>query len=176
MIDLGAPATYEPYGDFAAALLYWMGGLGSLDSFRNVVLTGTAIPRSFRGIGRGNDEIPRHDWMFYRTLLRAMPEGMRRPTYGDYTIVHPDFVARDPRKMKPAAKLIYTKPESWATRKGGSFRDNRGQMRGHCVCVMRDSHFEYRGSAYSEGDRRIMTCATGMEGTGSLGRWKGRGE
>ena len=175
VMDLGAPTTYEPYGEFATALLYWMEGLGSLGSFRNLVVTGTAIPRSFRGIGRGNDEIARHDWMFYKTLVQNLPEGMRRPAYGDYTIVHPDFEARDPRRMKPAAKLIYTKPASWATRKGGSFRDDRGQMRGHCKCVMRDSHFGYRGSGYSEGDHRIMTCATGMEGTGSLGRWKDAG-
>ena len=175
VVDLGAPASYEPYGELASALLYWMKGLGSLESFRNVVLVGTAIPRSFKGISRGNDEIPRHDWLFYKALLRTLPEGMRRPTYGDYGIVHPEFDARDPRTMKPAAKLIYAKKEAWATRKGGSFRDNRMQMQGHCACVMRDPHFEYRGSAYSDGDRRIMTCATGIEGTGSLGRWKDAG-
>ena len=172
VIDMGAPPNYEPHDEFAGALVHWMGGLGSLDSFRNLVVVGTAIPRSFKTIAKGNDEIPRDDWLFYRALLDGLPEGLRRPTYGDYTIVHPDFEARDPRKMKPVAKLVYTKAESWATRKGGPFRGNGRQMRGHCNCVLRDPHFEYRGGLYSEGDRYIMGCAGGIESTSTLGRWK----
>ena len=172
VIDMGAPPNYEPYDEFAGALVHWMSGLGSLDSFRSLVLVGTAIPRSFKTIAKGNDEVPRHDWLFYRALLDGLPEGMRRPTYGDYTIVHPDFEARDPRKMNPVAKLVYAREDSWATRKGDPFRGNGRQMRGHCNCVLRDPHFEYRGGLYSDGDRYIMGCAAGIESTSTLGRWK----
>ena len=106
--------------------------LGNLHEVRNFVLLATAIPDSFAELAKGSDEIPRHDWLFYRTLMTLLPDEIRPPLYGDHTIVHPDFKAMDMRKVKAAGKIVYTTPDTWATRKGGAFRDNPDQMYTHC--------------------------------------------
>ena len=171
IIDLGSP-NFEPYDVFATALIAAMPRLGDLMVFRNFVLVSTAIPEAFSDISRGTDEIPRHDWLFYQTLLTNLPGSIRRPVYGDYTIVHPNFEAKDMRKLKPAGKIIYTTETTWATRKGGSFRDDRDQMYTHCQAIMRDSKFNFRGQGFSGGDAYISDCAAKKKGPSNLSRWK----
>ncbi len=171
IIDLKDP-NFEPYDSFATALIAYIPRLGDLMAFRNVVLVSTAIPETFAGISTGTDDIPRHDWLFYQTLLMNLSGGMRRPAYGDYTIVHPNFEAKDMRKIKPAGKIIYTRENMWGTRKGDSFRDNRDQMHSHCQEIVRDPRFNFRGEGFSSGDAYISDCAAEREGPSNLGRWK----
>jgi hypothetical protein len=80
IIDLGAP-NFEPYVTFSGALIMALRRLSDLDVFRNFVLIGTGIPETFKDVGKGFDEIPRHDWLFYQTLIAKLPAGMRRPTF-----------------------------------------------------------------------------------------------
>ena len=107
IIDLRAP-NFEPYFTFATALISAIQKLGDLSDFRNLIILSTAIPESFRDVARGTDHLPRHDWLFFQTLLNIWPSGMPYPIYGDYTTVHPNFVAQDMRLIKPAGKVIYT--------------------------------------------------------------------
>ena len=172
VIDLGAP-EYEPYGAFANALVGALTNLGDLGSFRNLVLVGTAIPKSMSSVAKGSDEIPRHDWLFYETLVNKLTPDMRRPVYGDFTTVHPSFAATiDMRMVRPAGKVVYTKSKSWGTRKGGAFNSDRGQMRGHCSVIVGDPQFEFRGSGFSSGDEYIAGCAIGSHGVSNQTRWK----
>ena len=171
VIDLRAP-NFEPYAAFAKALVVAMRKMGDLNQFRNLVLLSTAIPDTFADIAKGTDQTPRHDWLFYKALLAALPRGMRKPAYGDYTIVHPDFVARDMRMIKPAGKVIYTTADTWATRKGGAFRGNEVQMHLHCDEILKDSIFQFQGAAFSYGDDFIAKCAAKLEGPSNQARWK----
>jgi len=171
IIDLRA-RNFEPYKVFATALTAAMKRLGDLHEVRNLVLLGTAIPESFAQIAKGSDEVPRHDWLFFKELFMAMPSGMRRPIYGDHTIVHPEFTAMDMRKVRAAGKIIYTTPKTWATRKGGAFRDNPAQMHAHCKEVVSDPAFAFRGAGFSYGDKYIADCAVKAESPSNLSRWK----
>jgi len=81
IVDLRA-RNFEPYNVFATALTAALKRLGNLYEVRNLVLLGTAIPESFAQLAKGTDEIPRHDWLFFKELLSAMPTGMRRPILG----------------------------------------------------------------------------------------------
>ena len=114
IIDLRAP-NFMPYQAFAKGLIATLDRLGDLSVFRNLVLVSTAFPESFGEISRGTDEILRHDWLFYQALRASMPNGMRCPIYGDYTVVHPDFTPRDMRVIKSAGKIVYTTAGTWAT-------------------------------------------------------------
>ena len=169
IVDLGAP-NFEPYEAFSRALIVALQKLGDLHAYRNLVLIGTAIPETFKDIAKGSDEIPRHDWLFYQTVIEKLPVGMRRPNFGDYTIVHPKFAPLDMRKIKTAGKLIYTTPHSWAVRKGGAFRDNPEQMHGHCADLV--SRHIFMGADYSSGDDYIAKCAVRHEGPSNQTRWK----
>lgn len=169
IVDLGAP-NFEPYEAFSSALIVALRKLGDLQAYRNLSLIGTAIPETFKDIAKGSDEIPRHDWLFYQTLMAKLPAGMRRPNFGDYTIVHPEFTPLDMRKIKSAGKIVYTTPRSWAVRKGGAFRDNPEQMHGHCADIV--SRDTFKGAGYSSGDNYIAKCAVRQEGPSNQTRWK----
>ena len=170
IVDLGTPA-YEPYAAFAGALALALAKIPTLDAFRSFVLIGTAFPDSLKEVALPGGFVDRHDWKFYRALVGLLPPKMRRPTFGDYTIVHPTFVANlDMRMIKPAGKLIYTTKEQWMIRKGGAFRDNPKQMHGHCDHVLKSGHF--RGPAFSFGDDYIQNCALKKDGPSTMTRWK----
>lgn len=169
IVDLGAP-NFEPYAAFASAFITVLGKLGDLYGFRNLVLIGTAFPQTLKDIAKGADEIPRHDWLFYQTLLAALPAATRRPNFGDYAIVHPDFAPLDMRKFKPAGKLIYTTSSSWSVFKGGAFRDNPAQMHDHCAALLSSGAF--RNSGFSKGDDYIAKCAARLVGPSNQSRWK----
>lgn len=171
IIDLRAP-NFEPYATFASALIMALRRLGNLYEVRSFVLLGTAIPDSFAQLAKGSDEIPRHDWLFFKTFVTLLPAGIRRPLYGDHTVVHPDFKAQDMRKVKAAGKIVYTTPDTWATRKGGAFRDNPAQMHTHCERVVAESAFAFRGAGFSYGDKYIADCAVKAESPSNLSRWK----
>lgn len=171
IIDLRAP-NFLPYDVFATALIAALRRFGDFSILRNLVLVSSAIPESFRVIARGTDEIPRHDWLFYRQLREALPPRMRIPAFGDYTVVHPDFTPRDMRLIKAAGRIVYTTATTWATRKGGAFRDDREQMFGHCNEIIHDPIFHFQGAGYSFGDDFIAKCARHQEGPSSPTMWK----
>ncbi|WP_375204227.1 beta family protein [Hyphococcus sp.] len=169
IVDLGAP-NFEPYPTFSGALIASLGKVDSLNSFRNFVVLGTAIPYSFKDVAKGHDAIVRHDWLFYKTFLENLPDAVRRPVFGDYTIVHPDFVPLDMRKIKSAGKVVYTTPDFWWVRKGGAFRDNPEQMHDHCSALVKQDFF--CGADYSNGDEYIAQCAKREVGPSNQTRWK----
>jgi hypothetical protein len=170
IIDLGTPA-YEPYPTFASALELALSKIPHLNAFRSYVLIGSAFPDSLKEVIVPGGFLERHEWKFYLSLLGSLPGDMRKPTFGDYTIVHPGFVASmDMRVIKPAGKLVYTTKEQWMVRKGGAFRDNPGQMHGHCDHVVKSGHF--RGPAFSFGDDYIQSCALKNDGPSTMTRWK----
>ena len=171
IIDLRAP-NFIPYNEFADALVASLLKLGDLSAFRNLVIVSTAIPESYNGVARGTDKLIRHDWLFYQDLLNTMSADMRCPNYGDYTTVHPGFVALDMRMIKPAGKIVYTTPTYWGTRKGGSFRNDPSQMHNHCQEILNDTEFQFQGAEFSFGDEFIAKCAERKAGPSNLTQWK----
>lgn len=169
VIDLGAP-NFEPYNAFAGALIAAMQKLGDMHAFRNFVVIGTAIPETFKDVAKGADQLARHEWLFYQTLVGRLPPGMRQPNFGDYTIVHPEFAPVDMRKIKSAGKLIYTTSTAWEVRKGGAFRDNPGQMHDHCASIVASGKFS--GAGFSSGDNYIAKCAARAAKPSNQSRWK----
>jgi len=169
VIDLGAP-NFEPYNVFAGALIAAMRKVGDLHVFRNVIVIGTAIPKTFKDVAKGADQLPRHDWLFYQALLEKLPPGMRPPNFGDYTIVHPEFVPGDMRKIKPSGKVVYTTSTAWEVRKGGAFRGNTEQMHDHCASIVESGKF--RGANFSFGDDYIAKCAARTVKPSHQTRWK----
>ena len=168
VIDLGAP-NYEPYEDFAAALLAAMSQMGDVSLYRSLVLLGTAYPESVK-LDKPGGELPRHDWLFFEALMSKLDKGARRPNFGDYTIVHPKFEALDFRKIKSSGKVVYALKGKWHIRKGGAFTLNRAQMHDHCDFIVNSGFF--RGADFSNGDEYIKKCATKSEGPSTLTRWK----
>jgi hypothetical protein len=168
-LDLEAP-NYEPVPDFATALIVSIRRITELNAYRNFVLLGTSFPESMADLEKGESSVPRLHWKLYKTLIASMTTSVRRPNFGDYTIVHPSFVALDMRKVKPAGKIVYSTSEAFKVHKGGSFRDNREQMHDHCEAVVKRDY--YLGETYSYGDKYIKDCASKTDGPSNLSQWK----
>ncbi len=168
ILDLGAP-NYEPYGDFADALIIAMEGITNLADYRSFVLLGTGYPETI-GLDKPGGSLARHDWAFFKVLRTKLKDTGRVPNYGDYTIVHPEFTPRDMRMIKSGGKIVYTSNGVWMVRKGGAFRDNPGQMHDHCADIVASGKF--RGSGFSDGDAYIEQCARRTVGPSTQTRWK----
>jgi hypothetical protein len=169
IVDLGTPA-YEPYGNFSSALVAALTKVPQINAFRSLVLMGTAFPNSMKEVDVPGGTLERHDWLFYKHFIASLPSSARRPAFGDYTTVHPGFVALDMRMIKPAGKIVYTSKNVWMVRKGGAFRDNPGQMHDHCDYIVKSGAF--CGATYSVGDDYIARCALKQVGTSNLSKWK----
>ena len=168
IVDLGAP-NYEPYDDFADALIAALSALGDPSIFRSYVMLGCAYPETVP-LDKPGGNIARHDWRFFKTFVSKLNEGDRVPNYGDYTIVNPEFTPRDMRLIKSGGKVVYTSNGDWFIRKGGAFRDNPAQMHDHCAFILASGKF--RGANFSEGDHFIELCAHKKAGPSNQPFWK----
>lgn len=170
ILDLGK--AFEPYDAFAKALIARLERVTNLQRYRNFVVIGTSIPESLSEISPPGDTLPRHEWRFYRRLLSLLPDGMRPPNFGDYTIVPPSFAMNfNMAVIKPAARLVYTNGENTVIRKGTAFRDDPTQMIDICSGIMNSE--DYRGRAFSYGDEQIYLCGNNLrENMSNLGGWK----
>lgn len=169
ILDLLTP-TFKPYDIFAKIVAGKLKNSELVQSARNFVLIGSAMPNSLAEVETPTGYLPRHDWLFYKTLRKQIQGSARKPLYGDYTTVNPDFVVRDMRKIKVAGKIVYADQEQWIVRKGGAFRTNPAQMHKHCDEITKLE--AYGGADFCDGDDYINKCAKKLEGPSTLTRWK----
>ncbi len=169
VIDLGAPKNFKPYADFSKAVVGLMLPLGDLTKYRSLAIVATSYPES-QSIQKPGGVFVRHEWALYKAIQTELSAMGRVPTFGDYGMERPEFLQLDMRPIKPAGKVVYTTPTGWLIRKGGSFRDDREQMRKHCKNILISGY--YRGDAFSEGDKYIKDCAAGTVSTSNLSGWK----
>lgn len=169
IIDLQAP-NFLPYRVFNRLLTEKLAALVGLCRYRNLIIISTAIPDSLGAISVGLTKIPRHDWLFFKSLVANTRDNIRLPNFGDYTLVHPKFSARDMRMVKSSGKIFYSASDYWWVQKGGVFRENKEQMYDHCARLVKEAIF--KGGEYSYGDNYIDKCANREEGPSNLTRWK----
>ena len=169
LLDLGAP-NFDPLEEFVAALAPLLPGKSLARSVREYVLVSCGFPKSIQ-LKKPGGRLPRLDWHLYQAIVAHQgSQGLPTPTFGDYTIVHPNFPLLDPRKMKPAGKIVYATGTEWVVRKGGSFRDDNEQMHSHAQFIAGQKF--YRGPKFSSGDEFIQQCARREVGPSNLSRWK----
>jgi len=171
ILDLGAP-NFEPIEGFAKLIEILIPKIPFLTRWRTFTLLGTSFPATMAEIKKSPSTILRCEWLLYKRVVTSLTKtGIRLPTFGDYGINHPDFVALDMRKLKPSASIRYTTDDGWLIIKGSNVRDNGfKQYQDHCRSVT-GSH-EYMGPKFSQGDKYIYNCATGAAGTGNLTTWR----
>ncbi len=166
IIDFKDNADYSQ-NDSTCSLLSMLCGLWCMEEFRAVYFIGTSLDLS--QIKKPGIVQYRGDWDLYKAIwLGDFPIAVG---FGDYLVETPYFSSIDMRKIKPAAKLVYSYAEAWKVLKGGAFRDNPAQMRNLCKELINTPKV-YMGHGYSPGDKRIYECSLGQGNTGNLGTWK----
>lgn len=169
ILDLGPIADTAESGRIALTAL---DVLGSLASWRTVVVTSGAFPRLLDSPGAElMYTARRHDLLLHRRL-RAVSR--RRLLYGDYATEHA-FSANLPHVRNPGPPwglLRYTAPEAFLIgRVPTRGRDRTERVRATARRIARSAAF--RGADYSDGERWLYACAhgTGPNGSGNAETW-----
>lgn len=171
IFDLKAP-NYFPIHGFAKALEPLIKRFPDLNRWRTFTLIGTSFPGHMGEIKTTSATIPRNEWILYKTIAKTLSNaGDRIPSFGDYTINHPNMLPKDMRLLKPSATIRYATDDAWLIVKGRNVRDHAyGQYRSLAKSVIADSLF--LGATFSKGAEYIRDCANGNESTGNLSTWR----
>jgi hypothetical protein len=124
------------------------------------------------GIKIGITTIPRYEWQLYKKIVANFKEvNLRIPTFGDYTISHPNFSEFDMRIAKPSVKIVYTIDDRWYISKGKNYKEYGLGQYHKLSRLLLDSKYFY-DPAFSWGDNYIQGCASRNERPGNLTTWK----
>jgi hypothetical protein len=136
--------------------------------FALVAAVASGIPQSLAQLGKNEvTRFPRLEKRLFERILGLSPSVP--VVFGDYAIVHPDFVTPpDPQKMSPPAKIRRTTKNWWLIVKGGKFRDNPGQY--FNLAALITGHPDYaKGEAW--GDSYLTQCQARLISPGNLESW-----
>jgi hypothetical protein len=169
ILDLEAP-NFEPLDAFTAMVKSVIARLPVLNRWRTWTICATSFPQNMGQLKIGPQIIKRFEWLFYKKLVQTLGS-LRKPTFGDYAIAHPDPVRIDMRLVKPAASIRYTVNDGWFVVKGTNVRDNgTAQYRKHCALLLASGL--YSGAAFSTADAYIRRCALRRVKPGGLTTWR----
>ena len=141
-----------------------------LHEWRSFTVAATAFPLNMSRISYGITSLPRSEWKLWRNLVTDNSV-KRIPSYGDYSIAHPDIVEIDPRIMDRSANIRYTTEDSWLILKGRSVKKiGSGQYSALCQTLINKP--EYSGADFSWGDNYINECAEKRVGMGNATTWR----
>lgn len=176
-----SPSDIEILFDFASV------NSSSIEGMKNAVLEFLRIqPRQFNckafgilassclssvgGIDEdGEKAIERVELELWANLVYEL-DGTRRLSFGDYGIVHPDFVFSGPNPNSNA-KIRYTRGSRITYFRGhGLYNPNRFPQYHDLAQRVVDSGI-FLGAKFSFGDDVIQRCAAKERGPGNLGTW-----
>lgn len=170
IIDLGSINE-----DVVNLLVFSMAGfinnaLPYVNDWRTLTIAASGFPPDLSDITPASiDSIQRAEWAMWTGLLSTVLK--RHPSFGDYSIAHPDMAELDPRTMRVSASIRYTSNDYWLILRGQWLqRHGYGQFRNLANALIRRT--EYSDPTYSWGDHYINECAAGRVGTGSLTTWR----
>ncbi|REJ92304.1 MAG: hypothetical protein DWQ34_13260 [Planctomycetota bacterium] len=146
--------------------------LPHIEQWRTLTVVAGAFPMSLSPLTRDmwNSET-RVDWHGWRRVIER-PRGIGRlPTYGDYTIAHPDLPPTG--RATILAQLRYTSPDEFLIWKGHNVfthADKFTQFFDICADLIQMP--EYAGQAFSHGDAEIYEKATTRDSPGNAETWR----
>ncbi len=143
-----------------------------LNEWKSLTVAATAFPSTLPAAQfRPHGLAPRKEWTSYTFLLPNLG-GLRTPTFGDYSVSHPQTELLDPRLLDPNAKIKYTVDGDWLVHTGTQVkRHGRGQFQALCQQLIGNPSSAFPGPDYSWGDLYIHGCANGTESTGGTSTW-----
>jgi hypothetical protein len=153
--------------------------LAAVGRWRNVVLLGTTMPRSLGGgvveagtVGR----IPRKEWLLWQAV-RSLSIS-RVPTYGDYTVQHPEPPLDMADGQVPhgiRAAIRYTHETETVIPRAKEPRRIEGREQYRQLCRILVAQPEFSGRSYTWGDGQVAACADGSCEPGWEDHWRAAG-
>jgi hypothetical protein len=142
-----------------------------VDRWQSLMLAQSAFPKSLSLIARDTmARLPRAEWTVWHDLWKEGAELPRLPTFADYAAEAPGFFQGD--FVDPTAVIRYTVDDAWLILRGHNLSDPDGHGQFRQLARQLIAHPQYRGPAFSDGDRYIYDCARGVGGTGTPTTWR----
>lgn len=139
--------------------------------WRTLTVVSGAFRKDLTGLSVGRHEFPRSEWTAWFTSVKnhALP---RKPTFGDYTILHP-YLSKPILGMNISASIRYTSYDYWVVMKGEGLRNKSGagyaQYPANADLLTMQP--EFTGAWFSHGDRYISEIALKGKPTGNPKTW-----
>lgn len=169
VVDLRSISARQP-AVLRARLLTGISNLVSAARFRSITVVGSNYLRDVSPIPRDSEAfVQRAEYQIWKDVA-AIIRRDQFVRFGDYGIVHPDFVELGP-VPNANAKIRYTTADSWLVLRGHSLRDAPGYAQYRELAARLAAYGVYRGPAFSWGDQYVADCANGLAGTGNLRTW-----
>jgi hypothetical protein len=141
-----------------------------LENWRTLTLVATSFPENLAGfVGNSISRCERGEWNIWQALLSSNLK--RIPSFGDYSISHPDVLDINPAFITMSASIRYTIDNHWIITKGRSVK-TQGFGQYHDLSNQLIALPEYCGAAYSWGDNYIDECATRTVNSGNATTWR----
>jgi hypothetical protein len=164
LIDLGVTPR-------SASLLELLNKIPELDQWRTLILSSGSFPVDLTGLTRNSIEtLPRKEWLYWREQTKPLPFGIRRPLYGDYTIIHPNY--EPPKGGIPSCSIRYTGDDIYVVMRGEQVRaGGPGHEQYNAYAQLLSEHEEFCGENYSEGDAYIYSIGQQESQHGNATTW-----
>jgi hypothetical protein len=143
-----------------------------ISKWRSFTIAATSFPANLVGLPPSDcSKVQRLEWKLWKAVHKILPDGIRRPAFGDYAISHPEPSEVDPRIMNPSASIRYTSRSHWLVVKAKNLKDH-GYAQFHGVCKQMVQRADYSGASFSWGDGYIAACGCQSVGPGNLTTWR----
>ena len=144
--------------------------LPQLSDWRTITVASSSFPENLSEFEKNTENrVSRAEWMIYQQVASSI-KIRRKPTYGDYTVVHPQPFEMDPRIMQQGAKVKYTSGDEFIIVKGQSIK-RAGSEQTRSLCRHITALPEFSGADFSWGDNYIDECAKSTVGPGNQTTW-----
>lgn len=173
ILDFGSISSYESDKTLYLATRLVMASVPHLNEWRNLIILSSSFPFTLSHVKRSSTRhLPRIEWLSWLRLYAKKDKIVRLPTYGDYSISHPDIVEIDPRVMSMSAAIRYSASTEWIILKGQSIKiagfAQFPELSRQLITLP-----EYSGENFSAGDKNIFDYATGTnQHTGNATTWR----
>lgn len=161
------------------ALPFQLAAVPSLTKWKTVTLAASAFPADLSEVSKYSlDTFSRAEWDIWAHLRQTKDKLKRLPTFGDYTVTHPELSVFDPRTMSISPKIKYTDTLQWVVAKGEAHRRKKSKTKSapakdqypH-LCKMIIDHPAWKSADFSKGDEYIAKCKTKEVGPGNPQKW-----
>ncbi|WP_425253045.1 beta family protein [Janthinobacterium sp. NFX145] len=138
-------------------------------SYRSICVAGSSASKDVTVIARDTvGSIYRNELKLWARLKSDVPK-CRDLIYGDYGIVHPNFMGGIPCGKTVNCKIRYTAGDKIFIFRGHVRSGDSLQT--HALARLLVNHEIYRGRDFSDGDEFIYKCAAEEVGPGNPGSW-----
>lgn len=146
-------------------------GLPSILKWRSLIFASGAFPVDLSGFEVGDNYTPRLDWNRWLEQVSSK-EIIRRPSFADYTILHP-IQKESARFFSPSASIRYTLDDKWLIMRGQ--KGKSVQYLANARLLSQDSSFVgiFKGEGFSFGDTYIAEKGKDLKSkkTGNSKNW-----